>query len=149
MPGIVESEFNVSVNLHPLLVWHGREKWETGGGIFSGVQRDFRIGSFSSLSLVSLPFVFSILLLQFSGIQQHNPGNISRRRGAVNPIAEAISNKFGQESRVVNMSVGQQNGINAGGWYRKGFPVAHSQFSFLIETAINQEPGIVNFNQES
>jgi len=46
---------------------------------------------------------------------------------------------------MVEMSVSQQHGVDAIGRDEKGLPVSSPELSFLIKTAVYQEPGIVGF----
>jgi hypothetical protein len=103
--------------------------------------------SLSAFTSVTALFEFSVLLLDARGIQQHNPGNISGRRRAIDRIAKTIADEPGEKSRVVKVSMSQEDGIDIRRRTKEVFPVTGSQVTLLIQPAINQKFKTIRFNK--
>jgi hypothetical protein len=98
---------------------------------------------------VTALFIFSILLLDARGIQQHNPGNISGRGRAIDRIAKTIADEPGKKSRVVKVSMSQEYSANASRRRKEMFPITGSQVTLLIQPAINKKLKTIRFNEMS
>ena len=73
--------------------------------------------------------------------------NLRSGRGAVNPALKTVTNQFGNQTTMVNMGMGEENGVQGMGRERKGIPVPASKLSLLIKSTINQKPGIISLQE--
>lgn len=110
-----------------------------------GVQRDFRVGTFPLFSFVAPLFELSVLFLQAGGIEKDDLGDIGGGFGAVDVAAETLFDQLGDEAGVVEVGVGDQDGIDAAGWDGERLPVAAEVLSLLIKAAIDQDSGLIGF----
>lgn len=145
MPRLVESGGDAITQGHGLLVSHRRKVGEGRLRILDGVQGDFRVGTFPLFSFVAPLFELSVLFLQAGGIEKDDLSNIGGGFGAVDVAAETLFDQLGDEAGVVEVGVGDQNGIDAVGWNRERLPVAAEVRALLIKAAIDQDSGLIGF----
>jgi hypothetical protein len=92
--------------------------------------------------------VASIFLLDPAGIGEHQLAQVSSTRGANHAAAKALGDEPGQVANVVEMRVGEDNGINRGGRDWKFLPVPQTQlFQALKEPAIDEHATPVLFEE--
>ena len=145
MSGFVEGGGDAIAQGHSLLVSHRREVREGRLRILDGVKGDFRVGTFPLFSFVAPLFELSVLFLQAGGIEKDDLSNIGGGFGAVDVAAETLFDQLGDEAGVVEVGVGDQNGIDAAGWDGERLPVAAEVRALLIKAAIDQDSGLIGF----
>jgi len=77
-------------------------------------------------------------------VQEYYFSNLRSSRRAVNSAPKTVTNQFGNQTTMVNMGMGQENGVQGMGREGKGIPVPAFKLSFLIKPAINQKPGVIS-----
>lgn len=147
MPRLVEGGGDAIAQGHGILVSHRREIREGRLRILDGVQRDFRVGSFPLFSFVAPLFELSVLFLQAGGIEKDDLGDIGGGFGAVDVAAETFLDQFGDKAGVVEVGVGDQDSIDAVGRDGERLPVAAEVLSLLIKAAIDQDSGLIGFEE--
>jgi len=110
---------------------------QTGQRIFLRVERErrgmFRIASGTRVS--------GLLLLQVSAVRQDDLTELRGASGCKNGPSKTGSSDSRQVTRVVDVSVGEQNGVDTLGVDRKWLPVALSQLLVaLVEPAVDEDP---------
>lgn len=73
--------------------------------------------------------------------------DVSSGRGAVNSAPKTLTNQFGNQPTVVDMSMGEENSVQGMRRNRKWSPVPVFKLSFLIDSTVNQQPGIIGFQK--
>ncbi len=68
-----------------------------------------------------------VLLLNASGIRQHQPAKVLRPRGAEGASGKSLGNDPGEVADVIQVSVRQHNGSNGFGRNGKRFPIPLAQ----------------------
>jgi len=144
---VVEGCFEAAVELYGLFVLDGLKKRETGFGVFGGVQWEDGIRACSALLFVSFELVFGVFFQQFCGVEEDDFCDFSGCGGAVDFSFEAFADEFWQEAAMVEVSVGQEDGVYRCRGNGKRLPVSFAQVSFLIEAAVNQQACTVCFEQ--
>lgn len=89
-----------------------------------------------------------ILLLNPAGIRQDHAAEVRRARGAEGPAPEALRDQARQVADVVQVCVGEHDGMDRGGLDRKVVPVPEPQLlQPLEETAVEEHPGAIDVQQ--
>lgn len=85
--------------------------------------------------------------LDMRGVQQHDGAKIDRCGSCVDRSAEALPDQLGQETAVIDMRVGQYDGVDRIRWKWEctvvQFPLG---FRTLKQTAIDQNPPVRRFD---
>jgi hypothetical protein len=145
--GIIESGLDAVAERDSLSVLDRREERETSLSVFGSIKRDFGIRTFSALLFVSFAFMRGVFFLYLGGIQKNNPGKVGGSGGAIYPAIETFFNEFGQKATMVEMGVGQKDGIDAGRRDGKRVPVSFSEVPFLIKAAVYKKADAISFEQ--
>ena len=74
-----------------------------------------------------------VFLLQMRGVGQHQPSQIERPGRAEHPPAEALRHQSGQVADVVQVRVGQDEGVDVPGGHRQVGPVAQAEFLVALK----------------
>ena len=81
-----------------------------------------------------------LFLLQVTGVGQQDGAQFRRGRRAVDRAGEALSCQQRQVAAVVQMGVGEDDGVDVGRWHWQGRPVAQAQRLVALEqAAIDQQ----------
>src|SRR3546814_7580762 len=81
-----------------------------------------------------------VLLVEISAILENERRHVARRRGRVDATPKAVTHEARQIARVIEMGLGENDCIAAGGRDRQRFPIASTQiFHALTNAAIVQD----------
>ena len=103
---------------------------ESGAGILQGVEGQRRL----VLREAETVGEFRVLFLQVAGVGQENRTQIARRARAVNGSSEAALDQQRQIAAVVEMGMGENDGIDAARFDRKRRPVLEAQRLEALKT---------------
>ena len=142
MSGVVEGGANPLGQFHRLAVRHMASKTlETVEHIQRGVQRLHLGGAAVSLPRQFALAVLRLLLLQAGGVEQHQSRQLERWRGADDLTLETALDQQRNASAVVEMGVGQQQVVDAGGIEAEGGRVLFIEFPpALVHAAVDENP---------
>ncbi len=85
--------------------------------------------------------VARVFFLDVSGVGQQDAAEVARGGGGVDRRFEAIPDHHGQVSRMVQVGVREDHGVEAIGRHRRALPVAQPQLlEALVEAAVDEEP---------
>lgn len=101
----------------------------------------------AAFSFVAALLELGVLFLEARRIEEDDLSDIAGGFSAVNTAAEAVFDQFGDEAGVVDVGMGDQDGINAVRWNRERLPVTFAVGAFLIESAIDEDTGLVGFKE--
>jgi hypothetical protein len=147
MAGVAESNTDAAGDTDWLSVIDGLEMGEDGLGILSGIERHFGERPFSALRFVAFAFVLGVFFLQLGAIEQDDSGYLGGGLGAEDSALESLAYQLGQQAAVVQMRMCQQDRIDALRRHRKGVPVPHPEMSFLVKSAIDEQPRSIGLEQ--
>ena len=123
---------------------HRLQRIQRGDGLGFGVERSRRAVAGAALALSEAGFLF----LQPAGVRQHDAAKRPRRGRAPDPSTKSVLRQPGKVTAVVEVPVGQDDGIDAGGRHRERGPVAQAQgLVALEEPAVHQHPRTSRFEQ--
>ena len=95
------------------------------------------------------PPVLRLFDLDLGAVEQDEAGKLDRCVGREDRAAEALLHEQGYEAAVVEVRVGQQEGIDLRGAERQGKPVAGDVGGRALEhPAVDEDPGAVGREQE-
>jgi hypothetical protein len=106
-------------------------------GVILGVQRQRRcvLGALVAIG------VFGIFFLQTSTVRQQDSAHVDGRRCGENRAAEAAPDQQWQRSRVVEVCVRQDHGVELGRIEGEVFPVHRAQVLVALEqSAVDEQP---------
>ena len=90
-----------------------------------------------------------VLLLQLARIEQHQRGQFDRAAGGVYGAVEALGDDVRDQAAVVQMGVGQDDGIERRRVVGERHPVAHFFVRPTLEhPAVDQHPGLLGDEQK-
>ena len=136
MSGAHEAEAQLRGKLHGFAEGHGTEAGERLPRLLHGVKRKRR----SVLGALLLVVEGRVFFLQVAGVGQHDAAQIDRGRSGVNRALEAFLVKTGNPSAVVQVSVGEDDGMDLAGGYGQVGPVLEAPLlGSLKESAIDQQ----------
>jgi len=143
--GLAERRGDAVGDLYGRLVPHPLEQGPGRLGVGGCIERDDGIRTFASLPLVSFALIFGVFFLEPGGVQHDDAGDLGGRGGAVHRSGESLLDQLGQQAAMVQMGVGQEHRVDAGGREVERLPVAPLELSFLIQAAVDQQPRSVDF----
>jgi hypothetical protein len=108
--------------------WHSRETLQGAFGVPNGVERTRRLMFREAFAIG----VVCVLLLQVGAIWQENPAKLFRGVGCVERTGIAIADQRRQIAGMVQMSVGQDHGVDRSRAYWEGRPIAQPQLFAAI-----------------
>ena len=146
--GVVEAGGDAvgDIGLNPVIDLP-RKAAQRGLGIGHCVKWPLGITAAATFMAVAAALEVSIFFLYFGRVEQHHLGDVGGGVGAVDVALEALNANFRDKPGVVQVGVGQQDGIEAGGGYAERFPVPVDEFTFLKEAAVDEDAGAVHFQQ--
>ncbi len=107
-----------------------------------------RLSGGGMLRVAALVRVACLLLLQLPGVGQQQVREVARRGCAVDGAAEAVAREERQRAGVVDMSVGEDDGVDRRGRHREGLPVPQPELlRALEETGVHQDRPARGANQ--
>ncbi len=98
---------------------------------------------------MAFAFVRGILFLNVAGVEQDDLCDFGGGRGAEDWAVEAFFDELWEEAAVVEVRVGEEDGVDAFGADGEGVPVAVLELSFLVEAAVDEDFEAVNFDEET
>ncbi len=114
-------------------------------GIGDGVEGDDGVWSVASFALVATSLVLGVFLLDVAGVLEEDLGGFDGGGGGVDATSETVADEPRQIAGVIEMGVGEEDGIDAVRGDREGIPVTPEQFSFLVDAAVDQDAGAFGF----
>ena len=116
-----------------------------GDGVFVCVERQSRLMLGETVPVR----VSGVLLLQVARVGQQDPAEFRGRFGAEDRAPEAMLHEEGQIARMVEMGVGQNDGIDLAWINREACPVAKPErLETLEQAAIDEQTMIAALDQE-
>ncbi|MCU0272382.1 MAG: hypothetical protein MUE34_04035 [Acidimicrobiales bacterium] len=129
----------------PLPVGQRLELGEGPLGVVGGVERQ----GGPVLAVPALVGEAGLLLLQMGGVEEEHAAETDGARGGEDRTAEAVADDGRQVPGVVDVGVGQDDGVEAPRRHREGLPVALPQLLEPLEEAtVDQDPGPTGVDEE-
>jgi hypothetical protein len=81
-----------------------------------------------------------VFFLDVAAVGQQDAAQVPRAGGGMHPAVEAFAHQQWQVAAVVQVGVGQDDGVDLAGHHRQGSPVAQAQLLVALEQpAVDQE----------
>ena len=142
-----EGNLDQLVNPDRFSVFYRGKQGNRRPGIIHRVERYFRERTLSSLPLVASLFEGGVFFLQVGRIEKYYLADFGGCFRAVYFTFETLSHQLGYQAAVVKVRMSQQNRIYRAGRNRERRPVPAGQISFLVQSAVHQNPGMVYLQQ--
>ena len=136
VPRVVEARRRAGAEVDPALVGMGAQQLEDPQGVVRGVER-------FGLGVAGVPLLLRpgrVFLLQVRGVQEDQLGEFRRRLRAVDRRLQAVAHQAREPAAVVEVGVGQQDGVEGRHVEGRPRPVALTQFLESLEhTAVDEQ----------
>ena len=137
MARVSKARLDPRLYLQYIIPLHRVEIFEAGLRIFRCIER---CDPSPALPLILPALPFRIHFLDVSRIQKHDLAQFRGGRRGDNPALESVMNQLGNLSAVVDMGVGQKQGVDALWIKSPGIPVSTFHlFSALKKTAVHKD----------
>ena len=110
VPGVVIGHADARRGLKGLVIVHGLKKRGRLLGVLHRIERGR--GIFQAPAVVLLGFPLGFHFLDVGAVLQHDFQQVAGGLGAVNGLVETVFGQQGQQARMVDMGVGDQDEIN-------------------------------------
>jgi len=145
---VVKADANAGSGAEQLAVFAGFDQWGHRLRVFSGVEGQ-RIG-FGAGPAQPLVFSLRLHLLDVRAVQQKDVQEIGRRRRGVNCSAKTVGGHARQQSRMVDVGVGDKEEIHPRRIIRRDVQVASFDgIRALMHAAVNGKPRRPRFNDKT
>lgn len=141
---MTECQRRVARKLNGLTEGDGREELKRTFRIANAVERQGGLVLRESLAVG----VFGILLLQIAAVFKDQLGHIARGLGCEDAAAKAVAHQLRQIAGMVEMGMGQHDGVDAGGLDRQGLPIQLAQVLEALEQATVDQDALSIMSQE-
>ena len=137
--GVVINGIDAVVDGGGGFVLKGRKKRDGRFGVGDGVERFDGVFAFSLFAFMAFFLVLGVFFLDVGRIEHDDGGDFGSGAGGVDFAVEAFLDQFGQPAAMVEVSVGEQDGVDLARRDGELIPVAVLEGAFLEETAVDEE----------
>lgn len=139
VPGVVVRDFNALTQFNRFAILHRLEERARPLGIRHRVQRNLGMAAATSFTTVATLLVRGVLFLNAGGITHDDARKVNARWRGEDSSLEAVPDEAGNEAAVIEVSVGKEEKINAGGIEGPILPVPRLPGTLLEEPAVDED----------
>jgi hypothetical protein len=104
------------------------------------VEWNLRMAGSTAFLLMTLFLQGGVLFLKLGGVEEHDREEVGAGRCRHDLVPESLADEFREKAGMVEMNMGEKDGIERSRGDRKGGPVPLEIGSLLVQAAIDKQP---------